>query len=99
MERGLAGTLLLASLFPMIAATGDAQAWGHGVYIVILSAYFLLAYSSRVEPRRLGQLSVGTWSAAAGLLSWYFLPLWLGIPLTRQAWDARQWIGQILNWI
>ena len=31
----------------------------------------------------------------------YFLPIWLGTPVTKRAWEARMWISgsKFMNWI
>ncbi len=98
-ERGLMGAALLASLFPVVTATVDD--YGAIVFLALLIAYYVLVYSGRVDPVRLGRVAVGAYCVAILAISWYFLPIWLGIPVTKQAWQARMWISGsgIMNWI
>ena len=99
MERGLGGGVLLASLFPVVTATVGTS--GTIVFLALLVSYYLLIYSGRVDPIRLGRVTVGVYCIAIVAISWYFLPIWLGIPVTKQAWQARMWISGsgIMNWI
>ncbi len=98
-ERGLGGTVLMASLFPVVTAT--VASYGAIVFLGLLGTYYRLVYSGRVDPVRLGRVTVGAYCIAILAISWYFLPIWLGIPVTKQAWQARMWISGsgIMNWI
>ena len=98
-ERGLQGVALLASLFPV--ATATTEGWGIILFAAALVAYYLAIYAMPLEPMRLGRLVVSVYCAAVLAISWYFLPIWLGIPVTKQAWQARMWISGsgIMNWI
>ncbi|MDG2307965.1 MAG: phospholipid carrier-dependent glycosyltransferase [Candidatus Binatia bacterium] len=98
-ERGLAGSALLASLFPVVTATTGTL--GTIVFLALLVTYYLLVNLGRVDPIRLGRVTVGVYCVAILAISWYFLPIWLGIPVTKQAWQARMWISGsgIMNWI
>jgi len=98
-ERGLGGTVLMASLFPVVTATVDTG--GAIVFLALLVVYNWLVGSGRVDPVRLGRVTVGLYCVAILAISWYFLPIWLGLPVTKQAWQARMWISGsgIMNWI
>ncbi len=98
-ERGLGGAVLMGSLFPVVTAT--VESYGAIIFLALLVTYYLLIYSGRVDPVRLGRVTVGVYCIAILAISWYFLPIWLGIPVTKQAWQARMWISGsgIMNWI
>lgn len=98
-ERGLGGAALMASLFPVATATVDT--WGTILFLGCLLIYYYLVYSGRVDPIRLGRVTVGAYCIAILAISWYFVPIWLGIPVTKHAWQARMWISGsgIMNWI
>ena len=98
-ERSLAGTALLASLFPVVTAVSDAS----GAVALGLAAMVFpwLVFSGRADPARLGRTAVGAYAIAVLWISWYFLPIWLGTPVSKQLWQARMWISTsgIVNWI
>lgn len=98
-ERGLGGTALMASLFPVATATVDTS--GTILFVAFLLIYYVLVYSGRVDPVRLGRVTMGAYVVAISAISWYFLPIWLGIPVTKHAWQDRMWISVsgIMNWI
>ena len=56
-------------------------------------------FSSRTEPTQIGRLSVAVYCLTLVAVSIYFLPIWLGFPLTKQAWQAHMWISNYGNWI
>ena len=75
--------------------------WGWMASLLLLLAYQLSVLSDRTNPVRLGQVvSIGFLLAAIGV-SIYFLPIWLGTPITKSAWEARMWISKIgtLAWL
>lgn len=98
-ERSLGGAALMASLFPV--ATATVETWGTIAFLGCLLTYYYLVHSGRVDPVRLGRVTVGAYVVAILAISWYFVPIWLGIPVTKQAWQARMWISGsgIMNWI
>ncbi len=98
-ERGLLGLALGLSLAPVAGAI--AQPFGLYVLGSGLLAFEILTLRSRIAPILLGRTAVTVWTVVALLLSWYFLPIWMGTPLPRSEWEARMWhtSSAILSWI
>ena len=98
-ERSFTGAILIATILPF---AGEAFGmWGWMASLLLLLAYQLSVLSDRTNPVRLGQVvSIGFLLAAIGV-SIYFLPIWLGTPITKSAWEARMWISKIgtLAWL
>ena len=98
-ERGLIGAVLLTSILPVAMAT--LGSWGPLLFLALLLAYEGLLFSSQGDQVRLGRLAVGLYCVAILAVALYFLPIWLGIPVTKRAWEARMWISgsKFMNWI
>jgi Gpi18-like mannosyltransferase len=94
-ERGLIGAVLLASLLPVAMAT--LGSWGPLVFLALLLGYEGLLFSSQRDHLRVGRLAVGVYCAAILAVAIYFLPIWLGTPVSKRAWEARMWISR--SWI
>ncbi len=93
------GAAILGSLLPVaIAAT---PAWGPPLFVGLLLLYEGVVFSRRIDPVRTSRIAVSVYCLAVLAISIYFLPIWLGIPLSRQSWEARMWISGsgIMNWI
>jgi dolichyl-phosphate-mannose--protein O-mannosyl transferase len=99
LERGLIGAILLATLLPV--ALLAAPVWGPAAFVVALVAYAGAVFSQRSEATRVGRLAVAAYCIAVAVVSAYLLPIWLGTPLAKAAWDARMWIRgtDLMNWI
>ncbi len=99
LERGLCGAAVLGSLLPVALFT--APAWGTIAFLGALIAYEGAVFSQRGERARIGRALVLAYCAAILAVAWYLAPIWLGVPLTKQAWQARMWISgsTIMNWI
>ena len=50
-------------------------------------------------PFSLGRIAVSVYCLTLAWVSFYFLPIWLGIPITKQDWQAHMWISSFGNWI
>ncbi len=98
-ERGLIGAVLLTSILPVSMAT--LGSWGPLLFLALLLAYEGLLFSSQRDQVRVGRLVVGLYCVAIFAVAIYFLPIWLGIPVSKQAWEARMWISgsKLMNWI
>lgn len=98
-ERGIIGAVLLTSLLPVAMATMGS--WGPLVFLALLLAYEGLLFSGQRDQVRLGRLAVGIYCVAILAVAIYFLPIWLGIPVSKRAWEARMWISgsKFMNWI
>jgi dolichyl-phosphate-mannose--protein O-mannosyl transferase len=69
--------------------------------IGLLAGYQAIILSRRANPVRLGQVvAVGFLLAAIGVTV-YLLPIWLGTPITKSAWEARMWISKVgtMGWL
>jgi Gpi18-like mannosyltransferase/4-amino-4-deoxy-L-arabinose transferase-like glycosyltransferase len=98
-ERGLMGAAVLASLLPVAFAT--MPSWGPFLFLLILIGYEALVFSRRGDPVRVGRTAVGAYLVAVIAISWYFLPIWLGTPISKSAWQERMWMSgfELMNWI
>ena len=98
-ERGLIGATLLASILPVAMAT--LGSWGPLVFLALLLAYEGLLFSSERDQLRIGRAAVALYCVAILAVAMYFLPIWLGTPVTKRAWEARMWISgsKFMNWI
>lgn len=98
-ERGLIGAALLTSILPVAMATMGS--WGPLVFLALLLAYEGMLFSSQRDQVRVGRAAVALYCVAIIAVALYFLPIWLGIPLTKRAWEARMWISgsKLMNWI
>ena len=98
-ERGLMGAAVLGSLLPVTFAT--LPAWGPILFVALLIGYEVLVFSRRGDEQRLGRVAVGVYVVAVVAISWYFLPIWLGTPITKDAWQERMWMSgfSFMNWI
>jgi Gpi18-like mannosyltransferase/4-amino-4-deoxy-L-arabinose transferase-like glycosyltransferase len=98
-ERSFSGAILIATLIPF--AGEAAGMWGWLGVIGLLVGYQASVVSRRVNPVRLGQVvAIGFLVAAIGV-SVYLLPIWLGTPITKSAWEARMWISKVgtMGWL
>jgi len=98
-ERSFTGLILIATLLPF--AGEAAGRWGWGCLIGLLAGYQAIILSRRANPVRLGQVvAVGFLLAAIGVTV-YLLPIWLGTPITKSAWEARMWISKVgtMGWL
>ena len=68
---------------------------------ILLVLYQVGVFSKTTDPVRLGQVSASGFLIAVVLVAWYFLPIWIGTPISKQSWDARMWISSsgIMSWI
>jgi dolichyl-phosphate-mannose--protein O-mannosyl transferase len=75
--------------------------WGPLVFLALLLGYEGVLFSSQRDQLRLGRLAVGVYCVAILAVAVYFLPIWLGTPVTKRAWEARMWISgsKFMNWI
>jgi Gpi18-like mannosyltransferase len=98
-ERGLIGAAVLGSLLPVAFAT--MPAWGPILFVVLLVGYEAVVMSRSADPERLGRVAVCTYVVAAAAISWYFLPIWLGTPISKPEWQERMWMSgfELMNWI
>lgn len=98
-ERGIIGAVLLTSILPVAMATMGS--WGPLVFLAALLGYEGLLFSSQRDQVRVGRLAVGLYCVAILAVAMYFLPIWLGTPVTKRAWEARMWISgsKFMNWI
>jgi dolichyl-phosphate-mannose--protein O-mannosyl transferase len=98
-ERGLTGAVVLASLLPVAIFT--MPSWGPLAFLVVLVGYGGLLFSNPSAAERAGRAAVASFCVAVLLISWYFLPIWLGTPLGKSQWQARMWISgsNLMNWI
>lgn len=98
-ERGLIGATLLASILPVAMAT--LGSWGPLVFLALLLGYEGLLFSSERDQLRVGRAAVALYCVAILAVAMYFLPIWLGTPVTKRAWEARMWISgsKFMNWI
>lgn len=98
-ERGIVGAVLLASVLPVGTAT--LGSWGPLLFLVLLLGYEAWVFSTKRDQRRLGEVAVGAYTLAVLAVAIYFLPIWLGTPVTKSAWEARMWISgsKFMNWI
>jgi Gpi18-like mannosyltransferase/4-amino-4-deoxy-L-arabinose transferase-like glycosyltransferase len=98
-ERGIVGAVLLTSLLPVAMATMGS--WGPLVFLALLLSYEGLLFSGQRDQLRTGRLAVGIYCVAIVAVAIYFLPIWLGIPVTKHAWESRMWISgsKFMNWI
>ncbi len=96
-ERSVAGGVLILTLLPF--AGEAAGQWGLLGILGLLLAHQASIFSRRANPERLGQvLGLGFLVAAIGV-SVYFLPIWLGTPISKSAWEARMWISKVGNMV
>ncbi|HZP45039.1 MAG TPA: phospholipid carrier-dependent glycosyltransferase [Candidatus Binataceae bacterium] len=79
-------------------ATGPITYLGFAVAAVILTACLIAAYYG---PRAAGRVVTVVFSATAVALFIYFLPVWLGTPISRVGYYARMWLQGpgLRNWI
>jgi len=98
-ERGLIGAAVLGSLLPVCVLA--APRWAPIAFLVALVAYAGGVFSERAEARRVGRIAVVAYCVAVAAVSWYLSPIWLGLPLAKEAWNARMWIRgtDFMNWI
>lgn len=98
-ERGLLGAALLTSILPVANAT--LGSWGPLAFLALLLAYEGMLFSGQRDQLRVGRLAVGAYCVAILAVAVYFLPIWLGTPVTKHAWEARMWISgsKFMNWI
>jgi dolichyl-phosphate-mannose--protein O-mannosyl transferase len=98
-ERGVAGAAVLGSLLPVTFAT--MPTWGPILFVALLIGYEVLVFSRHSDAERLGRVAVGAYIVAALAISWYFLPIWLGSPISKEDWQARMWMSgfELMNWI
>ncbi len=98
-ERSIVGAVLLGSLLPVAMATVGVT--GAIVFIGLLAGYEKLVFSGKRDQTRVGRLAVGAYCASVLAVAIYFLPIWLGTPVTKRAWEARMWISgsKWMNWI
>jgi dolichyl-phosphate-mannose--protein O-mannosyl transferase len=71
------------------------------LFVSLLLVYEGVVFSRRVDALRLSRAAVAAYCIAVIAISWYFLPIWMGIPVSRQVWQARMWISgsSFMNWI
>jgi len=98
-ERGLMGAVLLASLLPVSMTT--LGSWGPLVFLALLLGYEGMLFSGQRDQVPIGRAAVGVFCVAILAVAVYFLPIWLGTPVTKRAWEARMWISgsKFMNWI
>lgn len=98
-ERAITGAILLSVLLPAGWATLGAPALV--LYLLGLLGFEIGLFSGRADPLRLGKVVAAAYLVAVLAIGWYFLPIWLGIPLSKEAWEARMWISNsgIVKWI
>jgi len=98
-ERGVIGAVVLASLLPVAAFT--MPIWGAAIFLGVLVAYEGLVFSDRTDPVRMSRVATAVYAIAVVAISWYFMPIWLGTPLSKHDWQARMWISgsSYMNWI
>ena len=94
-ERSLAGGVLIVTLLPF--AGEFAGQWGWLSILGLTLAYQASVFSKHVHPRRLGQVVAAGFLLAAIGVSIYFLPIWLGTPISKGSWEALMWISKIGN--
>jgi dolichyl-phosphate-mannose--protein O-mannosyl transferase len=75
--------------------------WGPILFVALLIGYEVLVFSRHSDAERLGRVAVGAYIVAALAISWYFLPIWLGSPISKEDWQARMWMSgfELMNWI
>ncbi|MEW6268591.1 MAG: phospholipid carrier-dependent glycosyltransferase [Thermodesulfobacteriota bacterium] len=98
-ERGIVGAVLLASVLPVAMATTGG--WGPVLFVALLLGYEGMLFSTRRDQTRIGRLAVVLYCVAIVAVAAYFLPIWLGTPVSKRAWEARMWISgsKLGNWI
>jgi Gpi18-like mannosyltransferase len=98
-ERGIVGAVLLGSILPVAMATTGG--WGPVLFVALLLGYEGMLFSSARDQTRIGRLAVALYCIAILAVAIYFLPIWLGTPVTKRAWEARMWISgsKLGNWI
>lgn len=98
-ERAVVGAILLSVLLPAGWATLGTPALV--LFLLSLLGFEAGLFSRRVEARRLGQVVAAIYLVGVLAIGWYFLPIWLGVPLSKAAWEARMWISNsgIIKWI
>jgi Gpi18-like mannosyltransferase/4-amino-4-deoxy-L-arabinose transferase-like glycosyltransferase len=99
LERGLVGAILLGSILPVCILA--APSWAPVAFIAALVAYAGAVFSQRTDPARVGRAAVLAYCVAVAMVSGYLLPIWLGLPIEKAAWNARMWIRgtDLMNWI
>ena len=92
---------LIAAVFPVVASSTYGTEWAANGAAILLVTYFFLLYSKKIRPTSLGRAAVGLYCTAVLLTSWWFVPIWLGIPLPRSQWDALMSLKdlEIFKWI
>jgi Gpi18-like mannosyltransferase/4-amino-4-deoxy-L-arabinose transferase-like glycosyltransferase len=98
-ERGIIGAVLLGSILPVAMATTGS--WGAILFIGLLAGYEGMTFSSSRDQTKVGRTAVAAYALAVLAVAIYFLPIWLGTPVTKRAWEARMWISgsKLMNWI
>ncbi len=81
------GVLLIALAPPLIFGLGATL--GVAAIVLIAISYVVLARGGRNSGRLILALYVGE----AVILFFYFLPLWVGSPITRSQFGARMWLA------
>jgi Gpi18-like mannosyltransferase/4-amino-4-deoxy-L-arabinose transferase-like glycosyltransferase len=98
-ERGLIGAAVLTSLLPV--AYFAMPMWGPVAFLGLLVGYEGLVFSGSTDAVRISRVAVGIFAIAIIAIAWYFMPIWIGTPLAKPAWQARMWISgsSYMNWI
>ena len=98
-ERAFSGSALLATILPFAYVAGSV--WGLSLFLLLMVAYQISVFSNRVDAKRLGQVVSIIFLLAVIGVSSYFLPIWIGTPISKGAWEARMWISNsgILSWL
>lgn len=98
-ERALVGALLIAVALP--AAWSMAGVWALLLFLLLLGGFEAGLLSGRADPVRLGLVTAAGFLVAVLAIGWYFLPIWMGTPISKEAWELRMWISNsgITKWI